>query len=487
MIRAEFTKFRSVRGWVLGLATAVALFVGMGWLTAAGSFTSCDDQACPSPPVGPEGQAVEDHFGFAHRTLTGDGSLTARVRDFSGIITYPPPNHDEIVDGLVPWAKAGLIVKSDINPGSPYAAIMLTADHGVRFQHNYVHDAAGPVDARWLRISRSGADVTAYASADGRNWTTVGTMSGWSGPVRIGFAIASPPDITAKGNPMGGSIVQARFTQASAVFDQITSTAGGAWRYDEVGADGLRTDWEKLHRAPGMTTGSDTLTLTGSGDIAPATDMRVAPYLAGALPALLAILVVAVLFITSEFRRGLIRTTLLASPHRARMLAAKAAVIGGVTFAAALIAVVVARPLVSHVFRANGNFAAPTGLLTDLRLSLGTAALLAATAVCAYALGALLRRGLLAIVLAVALTVVPYLLATASVLPVAAGEWLLRLTPAAGFAVQQAFPAYEQVFHPYTPADGYFPLAPAAGLAVTCLWAAGLLTLATVRLNRADI
>ena len=43
-------------------------------------------------------------------------------------------------------------------------------------------------------------------------------------------------------------------------------------------------------------------------------------------------IVIAAMFITAEYRRGLIRTTLAASPRRGRVLAAKAVVIGAVTF-----------------------------------------------------------------------------------------------------------------------------------------------------------
>ena len=48
--------------------------------------------------------------------------------------------------------------------------------------------------------------------------------------------------------------------------------------------------------------------------------------------------VVATMFITAEYRRGLIRTTLAASPHRGRVLAAKAIVIGSAAFVAGLAA-----------------------------------------------------------------------------------------------------------------------------------------------------
>jgi hypothetical protein len=84
--------------------------------------------------------------------------------------------------------------------------------------------------------------------------------------------------------------------------------------------------------------------------------------------------------------------------------------------------------------------------------------------------------------------VLPYLLATLpGVLPVGAEQWLTRLTPAAGFAIQQSTPAYPQVYASYTPGTGYFPLAPWAGFAVLCAWAAAALALAVFVLRRRDV
>ena len=65
-------------------------------------------------------------------------------------------------------------------------------------------------------------------------------------------------------------------------------------------------------------------------------------------------------------------------------------------------------------------------------------------------------------------------------------DGLLRLTPAAGFAFQQVLPAYHQVQLPYSPSDGYFPLAPWAGLGVVAVWALAFLGLAVLRARRAD-
>ena len=58
----------------------------------------------------------------------------------------------------------------------------------------------------------------------------------------------------------------------------------------------------------------------------------------GTFAGLIAVIVVATIFITAEYRRGLIRITLAASPRRGRVLAAKAIVIGSVTFVAGLAA-----------------------------------------------------------------------------------------------------------------------------------------------------
>jgi hypothetical protein len=66
-------------------------------------------------------------------------------------------------------------------------------------------------------------------------------------------------------------------------------------------------------------------------------------------------------------------------------------------------------------------------------------------------------------------------------------EWLLRITPAAGFSVQQAVPRFSQVTGvSYTPNWGYYPLAPWAGFAVECAWAAAALALAFYLLRRRD-
>ena len=60
---------------------------------------------------------------------------------------------------------------------------------------------------------------------------------------------------------------------------------------------------------------------------------------------LIALIVLAAMFVTGEYRRGLIRTTLTASPRRGRVLIAKAVVIAAVAFVVGAAAAAVSIPL----------------------------------------------------------------------------------------------------------------------------------------------
>ena len=81
----------------------------------------------------------------------------------------------------------------------------------------------------------------------------------------------------------------------------------------------------------------------------------------------------------------------------------------------------------------------------------------------------------------VVVIVLPYMFTVAApILPLGPADWLLRLTPASAFAVQQTLVQYPQVTNTYTAAYGYYPLPPWAGLAVLCAWAALALGLAVL-------
>jgi len=203
LLRAEWKGFLTARGCVIGIVVAALAISLLGLLGVSGIRQSRpNDNVPPSVPVGPDGEAVTDRFFFMHQTLAGNGSITARVTSLTGIITYPPPNHDQIVPGVVPWAKAVVIVKESSRQGSAYAAMMLTGSHGVRMQYNFTEDIPGrPGGAsadnpRWLRLARLGDRLTGYESTDGTQWAEVCTaqLAGLPATVQVGLFV--PPQAT---------------------------------------------------------------------------------------------------------------------------------------------------------------------------------------------------------------------------------------------------------------------------------------------------
>ncbi|MEU4230726.1 hypothetical protein AB0F17_41095 [Nonomuraea sp. NPDC026600] len=471
LLRAEWTKFRSARGWVLAMAASVLVTVSLGLLIAGGARTTCvtgkGEGPCPAPLVGPDGTAVQDRYYFVHQPLKGNGSITARVSDMTGQIRLPDavPGVRNIKEGVVPWAKAGLLVRQSLKQGTPYAAVMLTGDHGVRMQYNFTHDVpGGPHNGpQWLRLTRSGDTITGYESDDGKTWTEVSTvkLTGLPETAEIGLFATSPGVLWEMAKA---------FAQATATFDQITlQGANDSWRRDDVGVS-MESDGKTPHHPGGVVESGDKLIVTGGGDIGPATvegGLRADLMLIGGAVGLILVLVVAVMFFTAEHRRGLIGTGLPAEPHPARLLAAKATVVGAVAFVTGLVTSGVVVPVGLAMLRAHQNPVQPITLGTELRVIVGYAALTAAAAVLALGLAALVRRGIIAIGLAIALVVVPYLLATAGLAP-----WLLMITPAAGFAITQSIPTFAHVDVDQSLLGGYYPLPPWAGLAVTCGYAA---------------
>lgn len=148
--------FRARRGLAIGTATALLPPFLTGLLLTA--FVAGGG---PAIPLGPDGIAVTDKFYLVHQPLTGDGSITVRVTSLDGLITSPPPRHDQIVSGVAPWAKAGVIIKDGTRQGSAYAAVMITGGNGVRMQVNYIHDTAGSLGKELY----SGSRRSLYAAA----------------------------------------------------------------------------------------------------------------------------------------------------------------------------------------------------------------------------------------------------------------------------------------------------------------------------------
>ena len=174
------------------------------------------------------------------------------------------------------------------------------------------------------------------------------------------------------------------------------------------------------------------------------------------------------LFVTSPlyFATGADIGTFAASPRRGRVLAAKATVAGSLAFAAGAAATAIAEVITRHVLATNGSYLFPQSVPELARVIIGTGLLLGLAAALAVALCMMLRRSAVAVTAGVVLLVLPGILGSQS------GNWLMRFTPTAAFAIQATLPYSNLVVSDYTPPNGYFPISPWAGLAVLAAYTA---------------
>jgi ABC-type transport system involved in multi-copper enzyme maturation permease subunit len=466
VLRGEWTKFRSVRSTAWCVVLGIGLMVLISALGASGSHTNANE--------GPKGPIIADQFHFVHQPLAGDGTITARAVS---------------QEDTGPWARAGIMIKDGVQSGSPYAAMMVTPGHGVRLQANFTTDVAGSRSRtpRWLRLTRAGNTITAY-EGDGTTWTPVGTVTMTALPqaAEVGLFVTSPSTKNRVIRQGGSTRTGADWRLSTATFDNVTVAApsGGrpvVWRDEDVGGPVQQVDDSAL--AGSATQSGGTFTVRGAGNIASVPrqyggdDDMVRNALSGVYIGLIAIATLGVLFATSEYKTGIVRTTFAASPRRSRVLAAKAVIVGATTFAVGLVASVAALYLALPVMRGNGYRppAYPTPSLSDgpvLRAVVGTALVVAVLALIGLGLGTILRRSAGPVTLVIAAIVVPSIVS--GLLPFSVEKWLQRLTPLAGLAIQQTRDRFDNYIGPW------------AGFGVLCAYAAVILGAAFWMLRRRD-
>ncbi|MGD8787010.1 MAG: hypothetical protein PVJ60_06270, partial [Phycisphaerales bacterium] len=105
-----------------------------------------------------------DEFRFVYKLLSGPGSITAKV---------------ESVENTDPWAKAGVMIRQNLEPNSKFTAVFITPGNGCRFQARLTvageatADTASPEDSAitapyWIKIDRDAFDnFNGYYSSDG--------------------------------------------------------------------------------------------------------------------------------------------------------------------------------------------------------------------------------------------------------------------------------------------------------------------------------
>jgi hypothetical protein len=221
--------FEQAQDWTTGGVSRVSLWF-RGHAASVGSFVEGPAGTFTMTGSGYDIWDNADEFHFAHMTLTGQGSIIARV---------------ESVDNTDPWAKAGVMIRESLEAGSAHAFACVTPESGVASQGRIDTDgtsfsnAEGGITApHWVKLERSISGVfTVSHSTNGTNWVPVSgsnpvTMQMGS-TVHIGLAVTSHNV---------GATCQAIFSNVS-----TTGNVSGLWVNQDVGI--ANNDPEQLYMA----------------------------------------------------------------------------------------------------------------------------------------------------------------------------------------------------------------------------------------------
>ena len=208
-----------------------------GYPPSVGGFTEGPAGTFTMTAAGADISGAADEFHFAYRTLTGQGTIIARI--------------DSIVD-TNPWAKAGVMIRETLNADSKHAFVCVTPGNGVASEGRT--DTANtsfstnqtPITApHWVRLERDAAgNFTASHSTNGSTWEPVSgsipTNIPMESNVYVGLAVTSHDD---------AATTQARFSNVT-----ITGSAFGQWTHRDIGI--MSNNAEPLYVALSNNTGA---------------------------------------------------------------------------------------------------------------------------------------------------------------------------------------------------------------------------------------
>jgi regulation of enolase protein 1 (concanavalin A-like superfamily) len=165
-----------------------------------------------------------DDFRFVYKRLNGNGSIQVKV--------------DSLFNSNG-WAKAGVMIRDNLDAGSIMAYMIQSVSNGVSFGWRTIPSGtcgsatqAGIVAPRWVKLTRTGNAFTAQYSADGKAWTdikdatsgqVVSTTIAMGANIYIGLCVTSHTSTAS---------TMAEFSNAS-----TTGSVTGAWQQAWIGDD----------------------------------------------------------------------------------------------------------------------------------------------------------------------------------------------------------------------------------------------------------
>ena len=240
------------RDWTKYGVKALSLWF-RGWPESVGSFVQGPAGTYTMTAGGEDIWYASDQFHFAWKMLSGVGSIVAKV---------------ESVDNTDDWAKAGVMIRESLEPGSKFAAVYITPGNGCRFQARLATGVDAQSDSSiateeqkaisapyWVKLERTIAgDFNAYYSSNGVNWSPMA----WNPrniqmnmDVHIGLALTSH-------NPTAAC--QARFSDVGFPSGSIT----GDWANQDIGI--MSNEAERMYVAISDASGTTGIDYYGDGD-----------------------------------------------------------------------------------------------------------------------------------------------------------------------------------------------------------------------------
>ncbi len=206
-------EFETAQNWTSHGANALTLYFRGN---ACGFYQTAGGQILMNA-IGADIWDTADQFRYVYKNLSGNATIVARI------------------DSLVrtdAWAKAGVMIRESIHPGSKHAFICLTPDYGVSFQQrpetgNVMTQVStnAVVASAWVKLTRTGNAFTAQQSADGVTWSDV--------------AFTTPVNITMANEVLVGLAVTSHNASVStaAEFSSVSTTGNvtGQWQIAEIG------------------------------------------------------------------------------------------------------------------------------------------------------------------------------------------------------------------------------------------------------------
>ncbi|MEN6335067.1 MAG: LamG domain-containing protein [Phycisphaerales bacterium] len=220
-------QFVAQQDWTAGLADTLSLSV-------KGDVVSFAETAPGVYTMSASGNDIwsnKDNCRFAFKRLDGNGSMSVRV--------------DSIVMTDV-WAKAGVMIRESLDPGSANAFMLVTPTGRRDFQNRpdngsglcfAAHSSVGTISLPyWIKLERRGDQFTAYHSPDGIRW-----IRQPDDEEIVSYQSSNPQTISMPNSAYIGLALCSHNGGAAttAVFGDVKTMGyvGSKWQVEEIGFD----------------------------------------------------------------------------------------------------------------------------------------------------------------------------------------------------------------------------------------------------------